>query len=61
MRLLYVAMTRAKEELIIQGNMSGTKTRSSLLDASCMFDWIMSTIIDEKAEDILKVTKLLVN
>ena len=57
MRLLYVAMTRAKEELIIQGNMSGTKTRSSLLDASCMFDWIMSTIIDEKAEDIFESDK----
>lgn len=54
MRLLYVAMTRAKEELIIQGNMSGTKTRSSLLDASCMLDWVMSTIINENTENIFE-------
>ena len=52
MRLLYVAMTRAKEELIIQGNMAQTKTTASLIDASCMLDWVVSTVISSKSESV---------
>lgn len=56
MRLLYVAMTRAKEELVIQGTMSGSKTNASLLDASCMLDWIVSTVISGSEDNVFDST-----
>ncbi len=49
MRLLYVAMTRAKEELIIQGTMGTLKTKN-LEDCSCMLDWVLATIMEDMDE-----------
>jgi len=45
MRLLYVAMTRAKEKLYIQGvSTPDTKDYTELKDAKCFLDWVMATI-----------------
>lgn len=44
MRLLYVAMTRAKEKLYIQGCATEEKDYVNLEDSSCFLDWIMSTM-----------------
>lgn len=52
MRLLYVAMTRAKENLIIQGTLNGTITGNPR-EAKSMMDWITSTIfagVEDKDE-----------
>ena len=54
-RLLYVAMTRAKERLFIVGGMDGQAAPVWLLndssfrvgEAKCMFDWVMQAVIDE--------------
>ena len=54
-RLLYVAMTRAKERLYIVGGMDGKADPTWLLDdssfrvgeAKCMFDWVMQAVTDE--------------
>jgi len=43
MRLLYVAMTRAKEQLYIQGAIDTAKT--NLNNSRSMLDWIISTIM----------------
>lgn len=45
MRLLYVAMTRAKEKLYIQGTSKpDQKDYAVLRDAKCFLDWVMATI-----------------
>ena len=51
MRLLYVAMTRAKEKLIIQGTHSLAKIAFPE-DANSMMDWILSSISDIGEENI---------
>lgn len=43
MRLLYVAMTRAKEKLYIQGTSAEGK-QYDLKESGCFLDWVMSTI-----------------
>lgn len=45
MRLLYVAMTRAKEKLYIQGvSKPESKDYTALDDAKCFLDWVMATV-----------------
>ena len=54
-RLLYVAMTRAKQRLYLVGGMDGKpdiswKLRDSayrVSEAKCMFDWIMQSVLDD--------------
>ena len=54
-RLLYVAMTRAKQRLYLVGGMDGQPTGNWLLrdsafrvsEAKCMFDWIMQSVLDD--------------
>lgn len=43
MRLLYVAMTRAKEKLYVQGTSKPNAEYADLDEAGCFLDWIMST------------------
>lgn len=52
MRLLYVAMTRAKEEMIIQGIPSNNIPL--LDDCSSMFDWILSAVVNQ-SNDTLEI------
>jgi ATP-dependent helicase/nuclease subunit A len=44
MRLLYVAMTRAQEQLFIQAMVPSNPAFSNLLESNSMMDWILSTL-----------------
>ena len=51
MRLLYVAMTRAKEKLFIQGIVPAEAKPIDLDNAKSMMEWILSTLSTGKAID----------
>lgn len=64
MRILYVAMTRARERLIITGmtknieklcdKMNNEVTNYSVSKASCFFDWIGQAVIEKDNDWIIK-------
>jgi ATP-dependent helicase/nuclease subunit A len=57
MRLLYVAMTRAQEQLFIQAMVPSNPAFSNLLESNSMMDWILSTLSTSGSSEDLFVSE----